>query len=152
MASEPKRTNAAAHSKRARSCPTLLLVALVGCAPEPEPTEGGMDSPPWQAALRRGVDFRAHGQEPGWTLDIDREGSIVYIGDYGADTLTAPTPAPQRAGDEDVWAVAAAGRRLDVRVTERDCQDTMSGERFTHTVTLRIDGTALEGCGGHLRP
>lgn len=119
--------------------------------PISEPTEGGVDSPPWQAALARGVDFRALGQEPGWSLDVDREGLVVYAGDYGTDTLRAPVPSSVRAGDADAWSVRGHGRELHVRVVERDCRDAMSGERFTHTVTILIEGRELQGCGRWLR-
>lgn len=120
-------------------------------ADEMEP-EGGIDSPPWQAAIRRGVDFRALGQEPGWSLDIDRDGRIVYAGDYGTDTLAASTPEPTDSGDAMSWTVRTDGRELSARVREQDCRDTMSGERFTHAVTLDVDGRELHGCGRWLDP
>ena len=115
--------------------------------PAEDDVEGGIDSPPWRAARARGVDFRAHGQEPGWTVDIDREGVLVYSGDYGSDTVSAPTPAPRIDELEQIWTVREGTREVEVRVREGRCEDTMSGERFSHTVSIRVDGTALEGCG-----
>lgn len=151
----------------------ILLLALAACGPADEPgtepaaepvagppsesrpepaadPEGGIDSPPWQDAIARGVDFRAHGQEPGWTLDIDREGRVVYIGDYGADTLSASAPEPARTGVAETWTVSANGRELSARIREQDCSDAMSGERFTHVVELDVDGRSLTGCGRRL--
>jgi heat shock protein HslJ len=34
-----------------------------------------------------------------------------------------------------------------VEIREQPCQDAMSGASFTHAVTVRLDGHAVEGCG-----
>ena len=126
----------------------ITAACFTGDADTGEVPEGGPDSPPWRAALARGVDFRALGQEPGWSLDIDQDGPTVYAGDYGTDTLAAPTPAAARdGGDAITWTFRADGRELRVRVTARECHDTMSGEAFTHSVAIVVDGTELTGCG-----
>lgn len=137
----------------------LICVTCLACGPgapgdsrdagSDATTEGGIHTPPWQAAIARGVDFRALGQEPGWSLDIDRDGRTIYAGDYGTDTLAAPTPESAIAIDSTAGTLIlrADGREMRVRITRRECHDTMSGEAFTHAVALVVDGRELSGCG-----
>lgn len=137
--------------REAPASETRVAPGTPAVEPSDPPAEGGLDSPPWRAAIARGVDFRAVGQEPGWSLEIDRDGATVYLGDYGTDTLSAPTPAPTQTagadGDVIVWTLRTDGREVDIRVTARECHDTMSGEAFSHTVALAVDGRELSGCG-----
>lgn len=44
-----------------------------------------------RSAESRGVEFRASGNEPGWTLEIlaDR---LVFVGSYGAERAITPRP------------------------------------------------------------
>ena len=108
-------------------------------------------SAPWDAARARGVDFRAIGQEPGWTLDIHDGELLRYIGDYGRDSISSAITTPSRQGNGVVeYAVSAQARALHVVILEAACQDAMSGAVFTHTVTIHIDKQELRGCGRRL--
>lgn len=103
----------------------------------------------WDDALLRGVEFRAVGQEPGWTLEQARDLSIVVVTDYGAERLEFPPVEPEHdaATGTTTFRARADGRSLVVTVEERPCRDTMSGEAFPTTVIVRIDGETLRGCG-----
>lgn len=120
--------------------------------PEPVGTEtAGMPdgaASPWEAARRRGVDFRAVGQEPGWVLEVYNDSLVVLEADYGADRLAIPTNAAPATGNAFTFDGREGGRMLSVVVTEAPCQDTMSGEAYPATVTVRLDGErSLQGCG-----
>lgn len=106
---------------------------------------------PWLEARERGVAFRGVGQEPGWIVEISPQ-RLRYIGDYGADTLAAGAPVTGAApGDGIVHrASSSEGRSVEVTVRETPCSDTMSGERFTHEVVVRLAGRELRGCGRSL--
>ena len=102
----------------------------------------------WEDAKLRGVDFRAVGNEPGWSLEIDPE-RIRLVADYGARELSLPRPEPE---------VDAEGRRTTYRAQSRStslvvvlegsgCTDTMSGERFETRVRVVLDGQTYQGCG-----
>jgi len=148
---------------RARLVPIAVLQAsliVAGCAGTPAP-EGDAETGdtatgsvvegsarPWDQARARGAEFRAIGQEPGWSLEIDQGRSIRYIGDYGQVQLTVPPPEPTRDSAGAVtYRVQADSRDLTVVIREEPCQDVMSGEAFTHAVTIRLDGRELAGCG-----
>jgi len=104
---------------------------------------------PWEEATRLGIDFRALGQEPGWVLDLNEGRWLRYIGDYGATRVfaTAPQPRSDTAAGSVTYRAQSEGRDLVVEIRESPCQDAMSGESFTHRVTVRLDGQEVEGCG-----
>jgi uncharacterized membrane protein len=158
-----------------------LALFLAACTPEPatETPEDSLaaDSPPAQSqpaqspatgtlspdvagsravfeqARRRGIEFRAVGQEPGWTLEIDRDvnGVLDFTGDYGAIRVIAPVPEPVHEVEGASWyRVETDARTLRVRLSAEPCEDTMSGEVFSYTVMVEIDGRTLHGCGREL--
>jgi heat shock protein HslJ/uncharacterized membrane protein/membrane-bound inhibitor of C-type lysozyme len=107
------------------------------------PVEG-----PWERARALGVDFRAVGQEPGWVVEIEPRRQILFLGDYGRTRVVTPAPEPNTAADgARIYEVRTEAHDLVVEIRETACSDVMSGEPFTHTVTVRVDGDTLRGCG-----
>jgi uncharacterized membrane protein len=112
-----------------------------------------VETPPWQAARQRGVQFRAIGQEPGWHLEVTDGERIQFVGDYGETTWSARTPhAAVSPGLSSLgWSVQERGESLHVHVTDEPCFDVMSGEPYPSTVTVRFRGSEHRGCGRFLR-
>lgn len=103
---------------------------------------------PWEEARLLGVEFRAVGQEPGWVLELHREGWLRIVADYGA--LTAVVEDPERVADETgavVYRGEARGGEVTTVIREAPCRDTMSGEAFSYSVVLELNGRELWGCG-----
>jgi len=137
----------------ASACALFLLAP--GCRasdpavspPAPAPVAGS------RAVVRNarsgGVEFRASGNEPGWTLEIlaDR---LVFVGNYGAERATTPRPAPHLESGETVYAAVTEAHRLTVRIRPTPCADSMSGERYDANVEVELDGRRYRGCGGAL--
>ena len=98
-------------------------------------------------ARLRGVDFRATGNEPGWSLEMLQD-RILFLDQEGA-RVTMPRPAPQvdPASGETVYAAETDAHRIRVLIRESECVDTMSGERSESIVALEVDGRAYRGCG-----
>jgi putative lipoprotein len=98
-------------------------------------------------ARLRGVDFRATGNEPGWSLEMlpDR---IVFL-DQGGARVTTPRPAPQidPASGETIYAAETGAHHLRVVIRESECVDSMSGERSESSVAVEVDERAYRGCG-----
>jgi uncharacterized membrane protein len=105
---------------------------------------------PFVEASRRGIDFRAVGQEPGWYLEIDNERSMHLVYDYAERTATTAVPAPVVRDEEVAYTAVTDAHRLAVVIEPRPCSDSMSGQRFPRTVTVTIDGRTLRGCGRSL--
>jgi uncharacterized membrane protein len=106
----------------------------------------------WAAAQLRGVDFRALGQEPGWYLEITKNKQITYIGNYGRDTVTTPTPKPEinQQGKLTVYRYQTENHTLEIVITDSPCTDVMSGFSFPSTVEITVDGETYRGCGRSL--
>jgi uncharacterized membrane protein len=101
----------------------------------------------WAAACRRGVVFRAVGQEPGWLLEIDGERSMLLTTDYGEQRIEAQLPVPARRGRQLLYGAQTTAGLLRIAITETECQDIMSGELNPAAVTVTLAARELEGCG-----
>lgn len=99
-------------------------------------------------ARLRGVDFRATGNEPGWVLEVHRD-RIVFVGGYGSARVTVPRPPPRvdSGSRETVYAAETEAHRVRVLIRERECVDSMSGDRAEASVSVEIDDRAYRGCG-----
>lgn len=102
----------------------------------------------WEHAKLRGVDFRAVGNEPGWHLEIRPE-LISYVTDYGNTSriFARPQPTVDQSGRRVTYLVHDNEDTIHIQIEGRPCQDSMSGEEFEATVTIRINDTSYRGCG-----
>ena len=133
----------------------VMLVCRIACAPAGDAPSADVagSAGVFEQSRLRGNEFRAVGQEPGWALDIDVESVLDYTGDSGSVRFTIPIPDAQRASDGTLTYHAVTDRHdLLVTIRPQSCTDTMSGETFSHTVSVRVDGRSLEGCGRELGP
>ncbi len=111
--------------------------------------EGARADTPWDVARLLGVEFRALGQEPFWSLDLDEGREIRFTGDLGQTRVVTPAPEPARdaASGTITYTARTEAHELVLVVREAPCQDVMSGHHFPYTVTVRLDGKSFEGCG-----
>jgi putative lipoprotein len=105
---------------------------------------------PWEDARRRGVDFRAVGNEPGWQLEIQSGRQLLFVGDYGMQRLLLADPGVQRIGGRRVYHAVEQGGDLRVEITDQTCHDSMQGEAFPAAVLLHLNGVEYRGCGRDL--
>lgn len=91
--------------------------------------------------------FRARGNEPGWTLDLEPE-RMVLVTNLGAKRVATPRPAAQRTDAYTRYAARTESADLTVTIFERICRDTMTGMPYPHAVEVVHDGGKLAGCGG----
>jgi putative lipoprotein len=118
-----------------------------------DPASNLAQMPSWADARAANIDFRAVGQEPGWLLDMygEGDGKIVLLWDYGEHLQRFPdanVSFPRQGGSH--VETEADGHTLVVNTRQEPCQDAMSGEAYTYTVEVVIDGRALNGCGRQL--
>ena len=104
----------------------------------------------WIEARERGVTFRAIGQEPGWLVEISGDRTMRVVTDYGAVEFVI-APVPRAVVDSTTWttiySARADGSDIRVRIRDEPCADPMSGQRFSATVTLGVNGISHHGCG-----
>ncbi|WNK20787.1 MliC family protein [Halomonas piscis] len=102
-----------------------------------------------------GVMFFGHGNEPGWTVELDNhEPRLVLTTDYGETAQTLPYMVSTMDNDAGrvVLENADAGRFFRVRIEAAACFDDMSGKPYPARVTLSIDGEQYSGCGEGIAP
>lgn len=129
------------HLPRSTTWFSALAAALVAAACAPQP--------PAPAPAPLGYDFRAVGQEPGWSLDLRRRDGWLHLTlDYGRTRLAAAaTPAATEPGGATVYTARTDVHELRVRIEPERCRDVMSGEAFPARVVLSVDGREYRGCG-----
>ena len=137
----------------------LTIVLLSACASRPPPpyiisaSSYEPVQPLAKPAELRGIDFRAVGNEPGWSLEIDNDGNILFINNYGEDPHVFATPDPvinQQAGTA-IYLIQDDEHTMTIVLRDQQCYDDMSGEPFDTAVTLIFDGRRFKGCGKALR-
>lgn len=107
--------------------------------------------PQWYSDRKRGVDFVAHGNNPGWILEIDYDKDIFFQTlPLQEVTISAPAPESKATGNTTRYAVQATNGKLEVELVKRVCTDSMSGEESAYTVRVTVNGTTYNGCGLYL--
>jgi uncharacterized membrane protein len=105
---------------------------------------------PWEDARRRGVDFRAIGNEPPWYVEIQSGRQMLFVVDYGMRRILVPDTGARNVGATRVFQGASGGHNLRLEIVDEPCADSMSGETFPARVTATLDGTTYQGCGQDL--
>ena len=103
----------------------------------------------WEHAKLNGVDFRALGNEPGWYLEISNKTDILLVADYGElrYQFRSSKIRPEAGNRTTVYNASDNGDTIEVVITGTPCQDSMSGEQFSTTVSVRINDKRYQGCG-----
>ncbi|MDH3762651.1 MAG: hypothetical protein OEU50_16840 [Gammaproteobacteria bacterium] len=100
----------------------------------------------WHKAKLRGVSFRAIGQEPGWLLEIKDGAEILVKTNYGENSMTYPW-VESRVDQSARTTLFDIDADTGVLIEGKPCTDSMSGEAFQTTVTLKTGAQTLKGCG-----
>ena len=140
---------------------TFLCAALVACKPAQEQAPAPASDAPAAAAATAGpaapapVEAPAAGptldgyiiastNEPFWSASVAGP-ALVLTGLDGQRSL-AVSSSEAADGTRTVVATDASGK-VELTVTAKECQDSMSGATFPFTAVLAIDGGApLNGC------
>ncbi|HZR81518.1 MAG TPA: YbaY family lipoprotein [Candidatus Binatia bacterium] len=122
-----------------------------------EPHERVAEAPPppprdaWQDARQRGVAFRAVGHKPAWVVEIRRgQGGekIELRGDVaGAPLVFENAEANVETNGRLTWRGGSGAHAIEVVVDAALCTDLATRERLEATVSVKLDGEALHGCG-----
>lgn len=105
----------------------------------------------------QGIDFYGRGNEPYWSIDMDFDKSFTF-----AEMNASPIHVPAVQGTSiksprtDYYQAITEKADLSITLIEQSCQDSMSGEIFSHAVevTLKLSGSqdkhTFTGCGEYL--
>ncbi|NEX17688.1 MAG: hypothetical protein C1943_13945 [Halochromatium sp.] len=89
--------------------------------------------------------FRARGNEPGWSLEINGDQLQLTL-DYGAREIKAKLPSPISIDTAKVYQLPE--QNLSLRISGQRCSDTMTGMPYPNRVLLELEDRHLSGCGG----
>lgn len=122
--------------------------AKVECVQQDAPPQAGS---PWDQAKRRGIAFRAIGNEPGWLLEVGPgEAPQLHAEfDYGARKLDI-AQAQSLSGLMGYAGKAADGTKVRVVLERKPCNDGMSDATYPVDAMVDVGGTAYRGCGRFL--
>ena len=103
----------------------------------------------WEHAKLNGADYRAIGNEPGWTLEIRNQESIILITDYGSTQheFRLPKPEIDKTNRITRYQSKDSDHEMILMISGEACLDSMSGEGFSSKATVTLDGKILRGCG-----
>ncbi len=105
---------------------------------------------PWEDARRRGVDFRAVGNEPGWSVEIRHDSHILFVGQYGNERVLMTEPVSSTEGEVSIYSASNGLNEMKVEIVDEPCTDTMAGDNFASQVTVTYAGKTYQGCGATL--
>ncbi|MEM8560753.1 MAG: MliC family protein, partial [Pseudomonadota bacterium] len=105
---------------------------------------------PWEDARRRGVSFRASGNEPGWYLEVREGKHLLFASDYGMQRVAAPDPGVSVSDNSRRYSATTESSQLEVEIINEACVDSMSGEEFSHQVSVMVNDAVYRGCGREL--
>ena len=90
------------------------------------------------------VNFKATGNEPFWSLEIDFDQQMRFRDLNG---LELATPVPEASYPQEnvtTWNATTEQGELSVTVTRERCQDTMSDDTFDYRVQVQaVVGSAV---------
>jgi uncharacterized membrane protein/membrane-bound inhibitor of C-type lysozyme len=104
----------------------------------------------WDDARLRGIEFRAVGRSPAWSVELDNDTThelAVSLPD--GRKVTVPTPQPAASGSRSTYR--AQSHALVLTIDTAPCRDPATGEAFEEKASLALDGRSYSACGRWLQ-
>ena len=108
------------------------------------------DRAPWEDARRRGVNFRAFGEQPDWQLEIRDERHLLFIGGRSMNRILAPNPEVSLESGTRVYRASTPETEVRVQIVDELCSDFASGDSYPSRVTVYVNSKRYRGCGSSL--
>jgi hypothetical protein len=105
---------------------------------------------PWQAAKLRGIEFRAAGSDPAWTLEIDSSAGVEFVTDRDGVRNATRFPAAKldTTQGEVKLSVTNDSHTLTLVAQPKFCH--LAGSSMSLSVIVTLDAITFSGCGRHL--
>lgn len=95
----------------------------------------------------QGFEFRGSGNEPFWNVEISEKG--IIFSELGEPQITLPYCKPRASGERLTYSSKVGGngqREIEIIIDERPCIDNMSGEHFSFSASVILNGRTYAGC------
>ena len=107
---------------------------------------------PWHEARFRGIDFRAAGDEPAWSLEVDSGVAVEFATGLGTARTVTKFPPAQLSGTDSRMTLTAVSGPLSLAVLAERRVCSLAGSTMTLMVTVTLNGKTYSGCGRPLTP
>lgn len=97
---------------------------------------------------KKGVNFYSRGNEPSWSLDFYNDGHLDFTSlsdDFKNFSTSSTEFIKSIQGNSTIYELKSP-QGTEIKIERRDCQDNMSGQKFTHTVVIKQNGKKISGC------
>lgn len=107
---------------------------------------------PWEDARLRGVDFRAVGDTPRWSLEIRQGQQLLFVGESATERVVVPDGGTQTSAGLRSHHGATALHDLGVTILVAPCSiETEPATTYPNQVVVTLDGASYSGCGQYLQ-
>lgn len=105
----------------------------------------------WSDLRKRGVDFRASGNEPFWGVTIDFGGKMTF-NQMDGDSIVVDLPEMKKdtASKARTFTAETKTGPLSVKLYPTGCVDDMSGKFFKYGVNVEYGDQVYRGCGNFI--
>ncbi|CAL1521317.1 copper resistance protein NlpE N-terminal domain-containing protein [Chitinophaga sp. MM2321] len=111
-----------------------------------KPVEGGDRRAQLAEKAKAGILFSAHGNEPGWALNLERKKLLFYT--MNGDSVQVALPAARP--NTDTLKVYTTPQ-ITIQIRNTMCMDDMSGLMQPNTVDIQIKDKVYHGCGQYIK-
>jgi uncharacterized membrane protein len=94
-----------------------------------------------------GIDFIGHGNEPFWSVEIDKGKSIIFNNPDMKKPDTTSYTAPTMSGEAREYHIRTETTKLDIIISPQFCSDGMSDLLYEYKVSVDHNGKSYGGCG-----
>ena len=94
-----------------------------------------------------GIDFIGHGNEPFWSLEIDKGNKITFNRPDMKEPLSLPYTEPTKSSGNRDFHLETEEAKMDISISPQFCSDGMSDFIYEYKVSLQYKGKNYSGCG-----
>lgn len=106
-----------------------------------------INNPIWQNKEKAGIDFTAAGNEPFWSLEIDKRKSISFkLADW-KNPIVVGIEKPVITVDSIFYELKSDTTNWTITIFPQFCNDGMSDYLYQYKVNVNYNGNRYKGCG-----
>lgn len=94
-----------------------------------------------------GIDFIGHGNEPSWSLEIDKGNKITFNRPDMKMPASTSYAEPITLNGFREYHIQTEAAKLDIVISPQFCSDGMSDFLYEYKVSLQYNGKNYSGCG-----
>jgi uncharacterized membrane protein len=94
-----------------------------------------------------GIDFIGHGNEPFWSVEIDKGNKITFSSPNLKEPVSVPYVESVMANDTREYHIQSEATKLDITISPQFCSDGMSDFLYEYKVTVKYNKKDYSGCG-----